>query len=96
MRDPTENKHLQPGIPITERSLSSEAMQAVWARVRQARDGCRVLSMTRDLTDPEIAGDTFEACWARPRMWEQYGDIHRGVCLVFVSSPAEYWTTHAG
>ena len=21
--------------------------------------------------------------YARPRMWEQYGDNHRGVCLVF-------------
>jgi Protein of unknown function (DUF2971) len=26
---------------------------------------------------------TFDCAWARPRMWEQYGDNHTGACLLF-------------
>ena len=25
----------------------------------------------------------FDCSWARPRMWEQYGDNHAGACLLF-------------
>jgi hypothetical protein len=85
MRDPVENKYVQPGIPMfPEGPAPSSAMcESVWAHVKEVRDGCRLLSLTRDATDPNIPGDTFGASWSRPRMWEQYGDLHRGVCLVF-------------
>jgi Protein of unknown function (DUF2971) len=85
MRDPIENRYRQPGIPVPMEgpTPSRETLKGLWDQVTEVRDSCRVLSFTRDATDPDIAGDTFGACWSRPRMWEQYGDVLRGVCLVF-------------
>ena len=41
-----------------------------------------LLSLTGDAEDRgEFPG--FDCCWSRPRMWEQYGDVHRGACLLF-------------
>jgi hypothetical protein len=30
-----------------------------------------------------LRSPTFDCSWARPRMWEQYGDNHTGACLLF-------------
>ena len=41
-----------------------------------------LLSLSGDAEDRgEFPG--FDCCWSRPRMWEQYGDVHRGACLLF-------------
>lgn len=81
MRDPAENKDLVPGTAFWGAQPGSEQgwLETV-AELKRIRDGCRVLSLTEDAGD---APDNFGACWARPRMWEQYADAHRGVCLVF-------------
>ena len=43
----------------------------------------RVLSLTRDAEPSGGSYPGFDCCWARPRMWEQYAERHRGVCLLF-------------
>lgn len=60
-----------------------EAWLAAIQKLKEARDRVRLLSLTRDVEDYEGHAKIFGCCWARPRLWEQYGDEHRGVCLVF-------------
>jgi hypothetical protein len=44
----------------------------------------RLASLTRDaLAYADGTHDVYGSAWARPRLWEQYGDRHRGVCLLF-------------
>ncbi len=83
MRDPVENKDILPSIAWHgDPPAADRAIQAVYMQLRVARDRMRVLSFTRDAERrAEHAG--FDCCWSRPRMWEQYGDLHRGVCLLF-------------
>lgn len=78
MNDPVENKALP--VPIT----SGPGLKAL-VKVHQFRDlvnayrgDVRLTSLTRD-----VGRTVFGCCWARPRMWEQYADRHRGACLVF-------------
>ena len=72
MRDPVENKDFRP----------DGASDDDYAMIRTFRGQARVLSFTHDAgINPGLG--TAGCCWARPRMWEQYGDVHRGACLVF-------------
>jgi len=88
MRDPLEYHELtkllryrsdqsdRPGrLPLNE---AQETLGAL-------RDQMRILSMTRDEEEgyEDSVVKTFGRGYARPRMWEQYGDQHRGVCLAF-------------
>jgi hypothetical protein len=44
----------------------------------------RVLAFSGDAGDGVgLRSPTFDCSWARPRMWEQYGDNHTGACLLF-------------
>lgn len=43
----------------------------------------KVLCLTEDAPFKDDAERLFSFGYARPRMWEQYGDDHRGVCLCF-------------
>ena len=79
MRDPAENKDIEPNI-VTRHGDS--AIAEAWALIKAERDRRRVLSLTRD-ADNGGEFPRFDCCWARPRMWEQYGDNHRGACLLF-------------
>jgi hypothetical protein len=83
MRDPVESKHILPSIAV--RGTGEEADRAVdevYGLLRAARDRMRLVSFT---LDAEVGGrfPGFDACWSRPRMWEQYSDDHRGACLLF-------------
>ena len=83
MRDPIENKDILPSIGWSgDPPEAGRAIDEVYALIKAARDRMRVLSLTRDA---EARGPYpgFDCCWSRPRMWEQYGDVHRGVCLLF-------------
>jgi Protein of unknown function (DUF2971) len=84
MRDPAENKDFLPAVAFFSDPPNAEqaSWDAAW-QLEQHRDAARVLSFTREAMGPDAAGGTHDSCWARPRMWEQYGDVHRGVCLVF-------------
>ncbi len=48
------------------------------------RDHSHLLSLTID-AEPSDAGEQEPFCrgWARARMWEQYAENHKGVCLIF-------------
>jgi hypothetical protein len=84
MRDPVENKLLIPG---TAGFGSADELERGWAAavglLKDRWERVRIMSLTHDVTS--YAGTTlrFGCCWARSRMWEQYADDHRGVCLVF-------------
>lgn len=83
MRDPVENKDILPSIAWHGSPPDADrAIQSVYMQLRAARDRMRVLSFTRD-ADRRAEHAGFDCCWSRPRMWEQYGDLHRGVCLLF-------------
>ena len=83
MRDPIENKDILPSIswhgdpPDADRAIAT-----VYSHLTMVRDRMRVLSFTRD-ADERGEHPAFDCCWSRPRMWEQYGDAHRGACLLF-------------
>lgn len=48
------------------------------------RDLSHLLSLTVDVEpDPEGEQEPFCRGWARARMWEQYAEQHRGICLAF-------------
>jgi hypothetical protein len=81
MQDPAENKDIVPGTAFYgDPPHAEERWLAAIDGIKQIRDSCRLLCLTHDA---EGATDTFGCCWARPRMWEQYGERHRGVCLLF-------------
>jgi hypothetical protein len=83
MRDPVENKDILPSIAWRgDPPDADRAIEEVYELLRAARDRMRVLSFTRD-ADRRAEYSGFDCCWARPRMWELYGDVHRGVCLLF-------------
>jgi hypothetical protein len=56
------------------------------AATKQANEmrqrGTKILSLTAEPSERSSLED-FERAYAKPRMWERYGDSHRGVCLVF-------------
>src|SRR5215211_4948838 len=86
MRDPAENQDLLPGTAFFGERSDEEALGAVFGvagLIKEVRDSVRVLSFTHDAPLVGRTFPTFAASWARPRMWEQYGDDHRGACLVF-------------
>jgi Protein of unknown function (DUF2971) len=82
MRDPAENKDIVPGTGGygIDADTFDESVRAMISEIKARRDRCRLLSLTHN---DASAHATFGCCWARPRLWEQYADEHRGVCLLF-------------
>jgi hypothetical protein len=83
MRDPVENKDVILGFGYAGDRTNDDVARAyagALSTVKSIRDSMRVLSLTREVHELQ---DTFGCCWARPRMWEQYSDVHRGACLLF-------------
>jgi hypothetical protein len=90
MRDPAENKDILPSIVSRgDRPIADRAISEVYRYIKAVRDRMRVLSLTRD-TEDRGHFPSFDCCWSRPRMWEQYGDDHRGACLLFDRSRLEH------
>jgi hypothetical protein len=85
MRDPAENQDILPVITWGgDQPRAEDAVGGVIEDIKAARDAMRVLSFTRDAVDQRSSSHPgFDCCWARPRMWEQYGDDHHGACLLF-------------
>lgn len=84
MRDPAENKDFLPAAPVPRNQEHPvQEWLAAGQMLKDARDGMRLMSLTCDVADHEPSAKVFGCCWARPRLWEQYADVHRGVCLVF-------------
>jgi hypothetical protein len=93
MRDPLENKAWRPppaaywgsaaqgqpgdpGHPETNYWQFNAWAAEIWAQAH-------LLAFTIDADDYSIENEVFGRGWARARMWEQYGEGHAGVCLVF-------------
>ena len=91
MRDPVESQDILPMISWTGDPPGAErATWAALADIKTARDAMRVLAFSGDAGDGVGLRDpTFDCSWARPRMWEQYGDNHTGACLLFDRSRLE-------
>jgi Protein of unknown function (DUF2971) len=81
MRDPAENKDILPNVAWYGDLPNAD--REVHVHIKAVRDRMRVLSLTRDAEDGGGSYRQLDCCWARPRMWEQYGDDHRGACLLF-------------
>jgi len=88
MRDPVENKDIVPGTGAYGKTPENfdDAYKSMLDGIKFLRDECRLLSLTHDAD----AERTFGCSWARPRMWEQYADAHRGVCLLFDGERLDY------
>jgi hypothetical protein len=92
MRDPLENKlpPLQASYDVSlftnevEMKRRSDTMFAISDVFERIWESARLLALTIDASEG-YTGDAapFGRGWSRARMWEQYSESHRGVCLVF-------------
>jgi hypothetical protein len=91
MRDPVESQDILPMMSwMGDPPGADRAPWAVLGDIKRARDAMRVLAFSGDAGDGAGLRDpTFDCSWARPRMWEQYGDNHAGACLLFDRSRLE-------
>jgi hypothetical protein len=95
-RDPREAQEWQFRITGKGRSpFDKYTKEEVWQAARGNRNrlikkGVEVLCLTKNLS-PCHGYDDLDMCvqqhkesagWARPRMWDQYGERHTGICLV--------------
>ncbi|HEY2719676.1 MAG TPA: DUF2971 domain-containing protein [Solirubrobacteraceae bacterium] len=82
LRDPVENKDWTERllIPAQWSPADVEKLERLAASTRQTT---KVLSFTLDRR--LVPGVSPDHAWgySRPRMWEQYAENHRGVCLAF-------------
>jgi hypothetical protein len=56
--------------------------QATQSANAMRQQGTKILALTAESSERSPLED-FKRAYAKPRMWERYGDSHRGVCLVF-------------
>jgi hypothetical protein len=97
MSDPRENKDwvryavnrrggTAGSLEDMERAMAEPFPVDLTEATRQANEmrqrGTKILALTAEPSERSALED-FERAYARPRMWERYGDGHRGVCLVF-------------
>jgi hypothetical protein len=97
MRDPRENTDwvtygvytrggTAPSLEALEEQLAAPSAVDLSEATRQAnaarQTGTKILCLTGE-PDERSPYEDFTRAYARPRMWEQYADKHRGVSLVF-------------
>jgi len=91
MRDPLENQQWHftfsgRGARDDATVIADDAEQTEFERRanQESRARSHLLSLTID-AEPQPDGERPPFCfgWARARMWEQYAERYRGVCLVF-------------
>jgi len=91
MRDPLENQQWKftftgRGARDDATVIADVAEQTEFERRanQETRARSHLLSLTID-AEPQADGERPPFCfgWARARMWEQYAERYRGVCLVF-------------
>ncbi len=85
MRDPRESKDWGPTTAgFTDSDNHDAEDRRYWELYRCLNDlkrSCRLLSFTED--DPDPMTRDYGRGFARPRLWEQYGGAHKGICLCF-------------
>ncbi len=91
MRDPTEFKPWTFTAAFFSEVFTNEAEEADTYRLahealNEKKYQTKLLALTKDAEEAFDSGlkeTLFSRAWARARMWEQYGEDHRGTCLVF-------------
>jgi hypothetical protein len=88
MRDPRESADwsIAVGGYAGDVDLRND-VRDFWAfnrRINELKSYVKVLSLTQDTTrEGDRTAVAFGRGYAHPRLWEHYGDNHRGVCLCF-------------
>jgi hypothetical protein len=84
MRDPRESKELNPVASGPASLEATRRFAKLHADSRQVKRRVKVLCLTRDdPRNPDGEDAIFGRGFAHPRLWEQYADNHRGICLCF-------------
>ncbi|MFT3866179.1 MAG: DUF2971 domain-containing protein [Solirubrobacterales bacterium] len=91
MRDPLENQSwlIGTGGPAAAEVDSARRKDQEFAYfhfnllANSIRERARLLALTTDAEGYSPDAIDFSRGWARPRMWENYGENHSGVCLIF-------------
>jgi hypothetical protein len=84
--DPRESKRWLVSIAsVNEQVSDEEFFRLVEETDRLIRNTTKLASFTRDapLATAPPPNEVFARGFAHSRMWAQYGDAHRGVCLIF-------------
>jgi Protein of unknown function (DUF2971) len=85
MRDPRESSDWLMGATVYEAGeRESELFGRLFRELNDAKATIKVLSLTRDDTEGELLDDLADSLrfgYGHPRLWEQYADVHTGVCL---------------
>jgi hypothetical protein len=85
MRDPRESRDWLPSHGTAEGvEWEPGIYENLHTELQAARSRIKVFSLTETL--PEVDPDGMDETgfgYAHPRLWEQYAEDHRGVCLVF-------------
>ena len=87
MRDPMENKHRTfPAGYVVKDDDPEDALERAYFEFHRLAaeifDQAHPLALTVDAAYP-WPDELFGRGWARARMWEQYAEAHKGVCLMF-------------
>ncbi|HUW71180.1 MAG TPA: DUF2971 domain-containing protein [bacterium] len=83
MDDPYETEYLIEAIVVDGDNIKRHSNNQSLLNI--LRGNCRIKCFCEDTPyDPKAARDfTLNKGYAKTRMWSQYGDFHKGVCLVF-------------
>ncbi|MFM5201467.1 DUF2971 domain-containing protein [Aeromonas caviae] len=85
--DPKESKNWKFDFHVLENiSPSHDESIALWQEIsNEIKTKCKVLCFTKDMPHlgKDFLNDIYLRGFAKPRMWAQYGDNHKGVCLIF-------------
>jgi len=87
MRDPMENKHWTfPAGYVAKDDEPDDVLERAYFEFHRLADAifdqAHLLALTVDAEYPR-PDELFGRGWSRARMWEQYAEAHKGVCLLF-------------
>jgi hypothetical protein len=88
MRDPRESADWSIGVGSFASDVDPrDDIRDFWQfnrRINELKSYVKVLSLTQDAArEGDASALAFGRGFAHPRLWEQYADNHRGVCLCF-------------
>lgn len=85
--DPKESKNWKFDFHIEGKlSPTHEESMTLWNDVsEEIKTKCKVLCFSKDIPGlgQDMLNDIYQRGFAKPRMWAQYGDNHKGLCLIF-------------
>jgi hypothetical protein len=86
MRDPRESKWAFAASLWGEEE-GTELYFKTLATLDHLKETVRIISFTADDETQAFVDGVFARGFSHPRLWEQYADDHRGVCLCFKKDP---------